>query len=69
MDDSTFKEALDDVYSAGFRNGALEMKNKVLKSINRDWNLFGTPAELKLMVKVMKKINRLTAPIPDLSDL
>lgn len=54
------KQKLDEVYNIGLRNGGIDMKNKVLKSLNRDWKLFTTASELKLLVKVLKKINRLT---------
>jgi hypothetical protein len=50
------KKALDEVYAVGFRNGQIEMKNKILKSINRDWSLITNPS---LMVKLMKKIQHL----------
>lgn len=57
------KEQLDEVYSIGFKNGQIEMRNKVLKSINRDWSLI---TDMKLMVKVMKKINKLRLSKPTL---
>lgn len=57
------KKHLDEVYSVGFRNGQIEMRNKVLKSINRDWKLL---PNADLMVKVMKKINRLRLSQPKL---
>lgn len=57
------KEDLDEIYSIGFRNGQIEMRNKVLKSINRDWGLIRDAA---LMVKVMKKINKLRLSKPKL---
>jgi len=50
------EKALDEVYAIGFKNGQIEMRNKILKSINRDWSLI-TNADL--MIKVMKKIQRL----------
>lgn len=53
------KEKLDEVYNIGVKNGRIEMKNKILKSINRDWKLFTTAPEMHLLVKVLKKINRL----------
>jgi len=54
------KKKLDEVYDVGVKNGRIEMKNKILKSLNRDWKLFSTIAEVKLLVKVLKKINRLS---------
>lgn len=57
------KEDLDEVYSIGFRNGQIEMRNKVLKSINRDWSLI---RDVDLLIKVMKKINKLRLSKPKL---
>lgn len=57
------KEHLDAVYSAGFKNGQIEMKNKVLKSINRDWNLL---PDADLVMKLLKKINKLRLSAPKL---
>lgn len=59
------KEELDEIYSIGFRNGQIEMRNKVLKSINRDWNLL---PNADLMVKLMKKINKLRLSKPNLKE-
>lgn len=57
------KKHLDEIYSIGFRNGQIEMRNKVLKSINRDWSLLPDAA---LMVKLMKKVNKLHLSKPKL---
>lgn len=57
------KKHLDEVYSIGFRNGQIEMRNKVLKSINRDRSLV---LDANLMVKLMKKINKLRLSKPKL---
>jgi hypothetical protein len=56
MEEEEIKQALDKVYSIGFKNGQIEMRNKVLKAINRDWSLI---RYADLMVNLMKKINRL----------
>lgn len=63
MEKEELKEAMDKVYAIGFKNGQIAMKNKVLRKINHDWSLF-TPQDLKIAMKIMKKINtiRLTAP-------
>lgn len=61
--DKRLKEVLDEVYAVGFKNGQIEMQNKVLKSINRDWTLL---PNAELMVKIMKKINRLRLSKPNL---
>ena len=56
MKEEELKKGLDKVYTIGFKNGQIEMRNKVLKSINRDYSLL---PNANLMVKLMKKINRL----------
>ncbi len=56
MKEEDLKKYLDDVYAVGFKNGQIEMRNKILKSINRDWSLV---AHIDVMVKLMKKINRI----------
>lgn len=53
------KKYLDKVYMVGLKNGGIIMKNKILKSINRDWHLFCTRDELKIMVKLLKKISKI----------
>lgn len=50
------KKGMDEVYLVGFKNGQIEMRNKILKSINRDWSLI---IHADLMIKLMKKINRM----------
>lgn len=59
MTEKQLKEKLDQVYRVGRRNGSIEMKSKILKSLNRDWSLFRTKSELDLCIKILKKINRL----------
>ncbi len=56
MTEEELKKGLDDVYLMGFTNGQIEMRNKILKSINRDWKLV---KHFDLMVKLMRKINRI----------
>ncbi len=56
MTEEEIKKYLDEVYAVGFKNGQIEMRNKILKSINRDWSLV---AHVDVMVKLMKKINRI----------
>ncbi len=53
------KKKLDEVYNIGVKNGSILMKNEILKKLNRDWKLFTTASELKLMVKILKKINKI----------
>lgn len=60
------KAKLDKVYLAGFKNGSITMKNKILKSLNRDWKIFCTPSELNMMVKVLKKIDKVNLSKKDL---
>lgn len=56
MEEEEIKKGLDEVYAVGFKNGQIEMRNKILKSINRDWSLV---ANADLMIRLMKKINRI----------
>lgn len=59
MNDIQFKKKLDEIYETGFRNGRIDMKNKIMKSLSRDWKLFTFPPDVNLMMKILKKINRL----------
>ncbi len=54
-----FKQVASNIYFVGVKNGGILMKNRILRGLNRDWKLFTTKAELDLLVKVMKKINRI----------
>lgn len=53
------KDVMDEVYNIGLKNGRIEMKNKILKSLNRDWKLFSTAPQVDLLIKILKKINRI----------
>jgi hypothetical protein len=59
MNEQELKEKLDQVYNLGVKNGGILMKNKILKSLNRDWKIFSTKQELDIMIKVMKKIDKI----------
>ena len=39
MNEKELKRVMDKIYTTGFRNGRIDMKNKILKQINRDWSL------------------------------
>lgn len=56
MNEQELKEGMDKVYAIGFKNGRIDMKNKILKSINRDWRLL---PNADLVVKILKKINKI----------
>lgn len=58
MKKADLKEAMDKVYAAGFKNGQIEMRNNVLKLINRDYSVFDLRG-VKLGVYYMKKINKI----------
>lgn len=58
MKEKELKAAMDEVYAIGFKNGQTEMKNKVLKKINRDWSLF-RPDDVKTAIKIMKNVNKI----------
>ena len=59
MTEEEIKKGLDKVYAVGVKNGRILMKNKILKSLNRDWKLFCGVDEMRLMVQILKKINKL----------
>lgn len=55
-----FKEAMDEVYSIGFKNGQIEMRSKVLKKINRDWDLVTIRKPMDLIMEILKKVNKIS---------
>lgn len=58
MKEEELKEYMDRVYAVGFRNGQIEMKNRVLMKLNRDIKLWiGGKADF--MMELLKKINKL----------
>lgn len=59
MTEQEIKVYLDKVYATGFKNGQIEMKSKVLKTINRDWKIMGMKDPVDVAMHFMKKINRL----------
>ncbi len=63
MNDEELKEKLDEVYTIGFKNGQIEMKNKVLKKINRDWSMV---ADLNPVVKILNTISKIRLSKPKL---
>lgn len=56
MTEKQLKKGFDEVYNIGFKNGQIEMRNKVLKHINRDWSLI---PHATIMIKLMHKISKL----------
>lgn len=57
--DKDIKKELDKLYDTGFNNGSIEMKNKIMKSLNRDWRMFTSVAQVKLLIKILKKIDKI----------
>lgn len=57
----TAKEVADEIYTIGFKNGQIEMKSKILKTINQDWSLAGD-----ITMKILKKINSIKLIKPTL---
>lgn len=55
------EEFAKEIYEQGFKNGSIEMKNKVLKEINRDISLFTTKNET---LRILKKIDKMKLPKP-----
>lgn len=52
------KEVTDQIYNVGFTNGGIEMKNKILKRINRDFTLAWKKESVDLVIKILKIINK-----------
>lgn len=50
------KKGFAEVYAFGFKNGQIEMRNKILKAINTDWSLM---KNADLTIQLMKKINKI----------
>lgn len=59
MTKSELKKNLDEVYAVGFKNGQIEMKNKVLMKINRDWKLVTIKQPMDLIMEILKKVNKI----------
>ncbi len=59
MNEEELKEGMDKVYAIGFKNGRIDMKNKILKSLNRDWKLFSSFTQVDLLIDILKKIQKL----------
>lgn len=51
----------EEIYKIGFTHGAIEMKNKVLKGINRDMTLFSIKNQT---TDVLRKIDTMRSPKP-----
>lgn len=52
------KETLDEVYAIGFKNGQIEMRNRVLMKINRDIK-FWINVKADYVMNLLKTINKL----------
>lgn len=59
MTEKDLKKWADEIYQVGFRNGQIEMKNKVLKTINRDWKIVRMKNPVDVAMHFLKKINKL----------
>lgn len=53
----------DEIYAVGFKNGQIEMKNKVLKRINRDWTLIGMKT-VDALIMILKGVNKIPLSKP-----
>lgn len=65
--DEETKKIADKIYAVGFRNGQIDMKNKVLKKINRDWTLITIKPPMDLIMKVLKMVNKIKIKRPRLT--
>jgi hypothetical protein len=59
MEEGEIKKCLDSVYAIGFKNGQIEMKNKVLKKINRDWSLVTIHKPMDLIIAILKSVQKI----------
>lgn len=59
--DSETKKIADKIYAVGFKNGQIDMKNRVLMKLNRNWTI--TP--IATLIKILKIVNkiRIIAPL------
>jgi hypothetical protein len=58
MEEEELKKYLDEVYAIGFKDGQIEMKNRVLMKINRDVK-FWIGVKADYVVDLLKTINKL----------
>ena len=58
MDEEELKKYMDKVYAVGFKNGQIEMRNRVLMKINRTVK-FWLGGSASMMVDLLKTINKL----------
>lgn len=56
--DPQTKEIADKIYNVGVKNGKIFMKNKILKTLNRDIN-FSIEIGISKMMRVLNKINKI----------
>ena len=52
-------EMAEKVYAIGFKNGQIEMKNKVLIKINRDWDLVTIKRPMDFIMEILEKVNKI----------
>lgn len=64
MKEKELKTAMDRVYAIGFKNGQIEMKNKILKKINRDWKIVVIKNPMDLIMHILKSVNRIKLSLP-----
>jgi len=60
MKEEEMRKITDEVYMIGNRNGGIEMKNRILKKINRDWKLPTIKPSGDLVIKILEKIDKIT---------
>lgn len=49
----------DEIYNVGFKNGRIEMKNKIIKKINQNWLFVTIKDPFTLIVAIMKFISKI----------
>lgn len=59
MKEEELKKYMEEVYLIGFKNGQIEMKNRVLIKLNRDVNFWTSKNNANFLVTLLKTINKL----------
>ena len=56
----------DKIYTIGFRNGQVAMRNRVLQKINHDWTLVTIKPPMDLIMKILKNVSKIRINSPKL---
>jgi len=59
MDETELKKWADEIYAIGFKNGQIEMQNRVLKLINTDTSIMAIRNSVDVAMHFIKKIKKM----------